>query len=90
MMIDNDEEVYYVSDVRAVVLARNGRSVDNFPPEVAISHTKAHPLVLTHNDLFPRNIMVSGTNVTAILDWECAGWFPSHWEYCKCVNWGKA
>ncbi|TDL20704.1 hypothetical protein BD410DRAFT_871334 [Rickenella mellea] len=69
---------------------RNGRSIDTFPPEVAVSHNKIHPLVLTHNDFFPRNIMVSGTNVTAVLDWECAGWFPSHWEYCKSVNWGKS
>ena len=25
--------------------------------------------------------------VVAVLDWESAGWFPSHWEYCKCINW---
>jgi hypothetical protein len=27
--------------------------------------------------------MVEGGRITAILDWESAGWFPAHWEYCK-------
>lgn len=25
--------------------------------------------------------------VAAIIDWECAGWLPGHWEYCKTVCW---
>jgi thiamine kinase-like enzyme len=27
--------------------------------------------------------------VLAIIDWECAGWFPAHWEICKMINWEK-
>ncbi|KAF8148198.1 kinase-like domain-containing protein [Crassisporium funariophilum] len=43
---------------------------------------------LTHGDLASRNILVKmdGT-VTAILDWECSGWFPEYWEYTRaCYN----
>lgn len=56
------------------------------------AHAKHHPLVFTHNDFFPRNIMIDSEligNVLAIIDWESAGWFPSHWEYCVSSNWGK-
>lgn len=67
---------------------RHLRSIDSCPDIISSSHAKCHPLVLTHNDIFPRNIMVDGTKVTGIIDWCAAGWFPSHWEYCKSLNWG--
>ncbi|KIY44878.1 kinase-like protein [Fistulina hepatica ATCC 64428] len=57
------------------------RSLDRFPTIVADVHSRSHPLVFTHNDLFPRNIMIDGTTVTAIIDWEASGWLPSHWEF---------
>lgn len=44
------------------------------------------PIVLTHNDLCPPNILLSrGPNpkVVGILDWGQSGWYPSYWEYCK-------
>ncbi|KAI9043375.1 uncharacterized protein KD926_003905 [Aspergillus affinis] len=44
------------------------------------------PVVFTHDDLVPPNIILSpGPNpvVTAILDWGQAGWYPAYWEYCK-------
>jgi hypothetical protein len=37
--------------------------------------------VLTHCDLVPRNILVYGTRITGIIDWEFAGWYPEYWEY---------
>jgi aminoglycoside phosphotransferase (APT) family kinase protein len=41
-------------------------------------------LVFTHGDLAPRNILVDDQgNVTAILDWEYAGWYPQWWEAVK-------
>ena len=69
---------------------RHLRPLEDFPPIVQTAHRRQHPLVFTHNDLFPRNIMVDEPTgrVLAILDWESAGWFPEHWEYCKCRNWG--
>lgn len=44
------------------------------------------PVVFTHNDLVPPNILLSpGPNpkVAAIIDWGQAGWYPAYWEYCK-------
>jgi len=44
------------------------------------------PIVLTHGDLRPANIIVtaqSPVRVAAIVDWEQAGWYPDYWEYCK-------
>ena len=40
-------------------------------------------IVLTHGDLTPRNIIVKGDRVQALLDWEYAGWYPEYWEYMK-------
>lgn len=37
--------------------------------------------IFTHGDLSPFNILVRGDEVAAIIDWECAGWFPDYWEY---------
>lgn len=42
-----------------------------------------HQIVFTHGDLTPRNIIVKGDRVQALLDWEYAGWYPEYWEYVK-------
>ncbi|KAG9942170.1 kinase subdomain-containing protein, partial [Aureobasidium melanogenum] len=39
------------------------------------------PPVFTHADLNPGNILVRGTNVVGIIDWEFSGWYPHYWEY---------
>lgn len=39
-------------------------------------------IVFTHADFFSRNILVDeNCKVTAVLDWEFAGWYPEWWEY---------
>jgi hypothetical protein len=46
------------------------------------------PIVLTHGDLRPANIIVTAASparVVAIIDWEQAGWYPDYWEYCKAM-----
>jgi aminoglycoside phosphotransferase (APT) family kinase protein len=45
-----------------------------------------HQIVLTHNDFAPRNILVRGSEVVAILDWELSGYYPEYWEYCKALR----
>ncbi|KAK6086822.1 hypothetical protein SCUP234_02342 [Seiridium cupressi] len=56
-----------------------------------------HESVFTHGDLQRKNILVleqgdlsSGSGksylVTAIVDWESAGWYPSYWEYALCFT----
>lgn len=43
-----------------------------------------HEIVSTHGDFAPRNILVDEEGyVTAILDWESAGWYPEYWEYIR-------
>lgn len=37
--------------------------------------------VLTHGDLTPRNIMVQGSTVTGIIDWEWSAFLPEYAEY---------
>ncbi|CBX93423.1 hypothetical protein IAQ61_009116 [Plenodomus lingam] len=44
------------------------------------------PIVFTHADLHPSNIILSsGPNpqIIAIIDWHQSGWYPDYWEYCK-------
>ncbi|KAJ5811436.1 hypothetical protein N7474_007737 [Penicillium riverlandense] len=45
-----------------------------------------HEIVFTHADFSPRNILVERDRVTAILDWEYAGWYPEHWEYIQALR----
>lgn len=41
-------------------------------------------LVFTHGDLAPRNVLVDEQgHVTALLDWEYAGWHPEWWEAAR-------
>jgi thiamine kinase-like enzyme len=44
-------------------------------------------ICFTHGDLNLRNIMIDGApgavKISAIIDWEQAGWYPAYWEYCK-------
>lgn len=40
------------------------------------SSINMEPLVLCHNDLHGRNILVQGTKIVGVIDWEFAGSFP--------------
>jgi aminoglycoside phosphotransferase len=52
--------------------------------EIVKAHSQQYRTTFTHGDFAPRNILVKkdGT-VTAIIDWDSAGWFPEYWEYTK-------
>ncbi|WEW59036.1 hypothetical protein PRK78_004504 [Emydomyces testavorans] len=46
-----------------------------------------HEIVFTHADLAPRNILVDEHGrVSAILDWEDAGWYPEYWEHYRALR----
>ncbi|KAI9744760.1 MAG: hypothetical protein M1818_001685 [Claussenomyces sp. TS43310] len=47
-------------------------------------HRDDHRIVFTHSDLSMRNILVKDGRISAIVDWENAGWYPEYWEYTKC------
>lgn len=40
-----------------------------------------HPMVLTHGDLDPGNIMIKDKKVCGLIDWESSGFFPAYWEW---------
>ncbi|KIJ26499.1 hypothetical protein M422DRAFT_192150 [Sphaerobolus stellatus SS14] len=41
------------------------------------------PITLTHGDLLPCNIIVQDSEITGIIDWETAGFYPGFWENCR-------
>lgn len=49
-------------------------------------HRTDHKIVFSHGDLGFHNIMVRDGHITAILDWEHAGWYPEHWDFCKSLH----
>ena len=53
------------------------------PPPHYLGHNIPHRVSFSHGDFAPRNIMVESGRVTAVIDWETAGWYPAHWEYVK-------
>lgn len=57
-----------------------------FTCDIFLEVMKGHEIVLTHNDLDPRNILVRGSEVVALLDWELSGYYPEYWEYCKAMR----
>ncbi|KAJ7770165.1 kinase-like domain-containing protein, partial [Mycena maculata] len=81
----------FETEVTMNLQIRHLHTLESCDPVVIAAHSKTHPLVFTHNDLAPRNIMVDhiACKVLAVIDWECGGWFPAHWEICKMTNWEK-
>lgn len=44
-----------------------------------------HQIVFTHGDFAPRNILVQGDKIVAVIDWEDSGWLPEYWELLKAL-----
>ncbi|KAH3953589.1 hypothetical protein HBI24_120970 [Parastagonospora nodorum] len=42
-----------------------------------------HRIVFSHGDIAQHNILVKDGEITGLLDWENAGWYPEHWDYIK-------
>ncbi|KAK4043323.1 hypothetical protein C8A01DRAFT_32643 [Parachaetomium inaequale] len=65
-----------------------GKKPSEIPDPYRESLPDDAPVVLTHGDLHPSNIMVSTDSpckVVAIIDWHQSGWYPDYWEFCKAV-----
>lgn len=46
-----------------------------------------HPIIFTHADLGPHNIMVDERGrLSAIIDWEDSGWYPEYWENYRAMR----
>jgi aminoglycoside phosphotransferase (APT) family kinase protein len=58
-------------------------------PKIWQDHCRAslsdnHEIVFAHGDFSPRNMLADPTGqITAVLDWEMAGWFPAYWDIGK-------
>ena len=50
---------------------------------ILLNGMQGHGIVLTHGDFAARNILVRGSEVVGILDWDFAGFYPEYWEFCK-------
>ena len=50
---------------------------------IAAVHARAYRSVFTHADLSPSNILIDHERLSAIVDWECAGFYPEYWEFTK-------
>lgn len=64
------------------------KTVDSSVPEhvaasIAAQFRLSGPLVLSHSELSPQNIIVNEGKIVAIIGWDCAGWYPEWWDYVK-------
>lgn len=48
--------------------------------------TDSDPLVFTHQDISPRNLILDDGGKLWIIDWDFAGWYPSYFEYACIAN----
>ncbi|KAI1662751.1 hypothetical protein F4813DRAFT_394895 [Daldinia decipiens] len=62
------------------------------------SARRGHKIVFTHADLTSHNILINqsiqpdgsiGWDVTGIVNWEFAGYYPEYWEYTKAILGGR-
>ncbi|SMQ51333.1 unnamed protein product [Zymoseptoria tritici ST99CH_1A5] len=56
---------------------------ETFGPLVVDVHSRHYGTRFTHGDLSIENILVRDGKIVAIIDWECAGWYPEYWEYTR-------
>jgi aminoglycoside phosphotransferase (APT) family kinase protein len=70
--------------VTALKRSQQGPWVD-MVSEMILKLLQDHKVVLTHGDFAPRNVLVQGTKVVAVLDWELSGYYPEYWEYVKAL-----
>lgn len=54
-----------------------------FGEQVANIHRRPYAVRFTHGDLGQQNVLVRGSNVVAVIDWECSGLYADYWEYTK-------
>ncbi|EGU11608.1 hypothetical protein RTG_02393 [Rhodotorula toruloides ATCC 204091] len=64
----------------------SGMSPEKWDSDIAPHIRLDTHIVLTHGDLFPRNILVRDGHLAAIIDWELAGWWPEEVEAAKVLR----
>ena len=79
-----DETAFNCGITKALRNSQQGAYVDLICG-MATNALHDHEIVLTHGDFSPRNILIQGSKVVAVLDWEMCGYYPEHWEYAKAL-----
>ncbi|KAJ5114816.1 hypothetical protein NUU61_000575 [Penicillium alfredii] len=51
--------------------------------KIAAVHSRSYRSVFAHADLHPSNILIERGRLSAIVDWECAGFYLEYWEFTK-------
>lgn len=80
------QEVFLESHPELAGPFHGANAVQQFQDACGIEINSEVPIVFTHNDFVPPNILLSSgpdPKVAAIIDWGQAGWYPAYWEYCK-------
>ena len=77
-----DEASFNEQLLRTAAIPYRG-TAEQFDKDLAAASSMSslrHPLVFTHGDLWHHNIFVHNGHLSAILDWETAGWSLDYWE----------
>lgn len=85
---DPPRPLFNDTELRARIYERylkcGGLKYENTLPDML---PRSSETVFTHGDLAPRNVMVDDqNNITGILGWEYAGWYPDYWEYAQIMR----
>lgn len=59
------------------------KAKETFGELVTECHDRSYAIKFTHGDLGMQNILIQNGKIAAIIDWECAGWYPEYWEYTR-------
>jgi hypothetical protein len=59
---------------------------EEFTESVFVQLPRNAAIRFAHGDLLPRNIIVDGSDITGVVDWATAGFYPEYWEYCQMHN----
>lgn len=87
--------IYSESEFNEFLCQSPGRTAGPWISMVRSFLRQDHRIMMTHSDLHPRNIIVtmeahhdekSTINVSSILDWELAGWYPEYWEFVRALS----
>ncbi|KAF2762608.1 kinase-like protein [Pseudovirgaria hyperparasitica] len=47
----------------------------------SLRHIDGHEVYFAHGDLTHTNILCKNGKISAVIDWEFAGWWPEYWDY---------
>lgn len=76
-----EERAAFHKGVRGGIESESGERF--LAQQVMRVHERKYDIKFTHGDLGVQSILIRNGRVAAIVDWECAVWYPEYWEYTK-------